>query len=306
MSLTVQAQDLAATRAELIEQSQRSRAGGDHSTALSLALRASTIAPGLTPSLRALIAVEQLALNQFADAYNSGVGCLREFRQNTTLADRETYTAACTQVIERAQVHVGRIVVMVSGQPSELHVRIAGQEIPAAVIGIPYIVNPGLVHVEAELDGQVFFRRVVNVAEGSTNNVTMTIPPRRIVVRTQQEVRPVSPAPIIILGAGGLGFITVGIVGAFQQSALTQLRAACDPQTTPDELNCFDRASTRQNIANVDTFTTATNVMIGVSTAITLAGTVWLVIDRLNATSSRPTRVQLAPSIGGLSFQGRW
>ncbi|MEI8259235.1 MAG: hypothetical protein WCJ30_26505, partial [Deltaproteobacteria bacterium] len=162
----------AAVRRELLDQAQRARAANDHPRALDLATRAASLQ--MTPSLRMFVAEEQAALGQFADALNNAELCTREAERDTGSRTHEAVMNACRQLAQTVRPRVARVTVQIAQPvPPGTRVTLAGHDLNSALYGVPYIVNPGVLVVEATADGMRAVRREVTVASGASLDVAL-------------------------------------------------------------------------------------------------------------------------------------
>ncbi len=194
----------AAVRRELVEQAQRARAANDHTRALDLATRASSLQ--MSPSLRMFIAEEQAALGQFADALNNAELCGREAERDTGSRTHEAVMNACRQLAVTVRPRVARVTVQIPPpSPAGVHVTLAGHELNSALFGVPYIVNPGVVVVEATAEGMRPVRREVTVAAGASLDVPLAFErvPSQVVAQPTNTVAlvPVTPPTQVVASA---------------------------------------------------------------------------------------------------------
>lgn len=91
--------------------------------------------------------------------------------------DADRARTARAQLAE-IEPRVPRLVVRVQGElPDGAIVRVAGAEVPHAVLGTERPVNPGSVRVEAEAEGYADFARTIEVAEGDRSIVDLSLVP---------------------------------------------------------------------------------------------------------------------------------
>lgn len=163
--------DIAARR-DLLQQAAAARAANDHARALDLAQRAGLVQ--MTPSLRMLIAQEQLALNAFADALGSGEQCVREADADASLRNRSTIRQTCQDIVTAAQPRVGRVTVNPPNPlPDGMVVTVNGNRLNPAFLGVPYVVTAGPVTVVATAPGRPEFRVQQAVNPGGTASVAV-------------------------------------------------------------------------------------------------------------------------------------
>jgi hypothetical protein len=165
-----------AARQQLIESSEQAAKAEDFRAALDGAQRAARIRKSLT--LMLFIARMQENLQAYADAYASAQQCLREGEFDTKARLREQTLEICRGMVNSLKAKVAHVVVNVPDPPQGLSVRLSGQELNHAAIGIPYLVTPGQIRVEATAPAHVPYRLDVDVPGGGTVNVTVTLAPR--------------------------------------------------------------------------------------------------------------------------------
>lgn len=234
---------LQVARRELLDQAQQARAANDHTRALELAERAAQIQ--MTPSVRLFIAQEQQSIGRVGEAYANGTLCAREAQMDTTSRQREAVQAACEQLAASLRERIGRITVTVPRPaPAGLRVQVAGQELVEVAWGIPFVVTPGPVTIEAGAEGFARFSRTVNVAAGGNESITIqltpgaggSLPPPRVVTGPG-STPPATPAasrgpgPFVLMGIGGAGLIFGGVSAGLFFSA----RGRCPNSVCPDQ-----------------------------------------------------------------------
>jgi len=160
-------------RQQLIERAQAAHGKGDHRAALDFAQRASRLRK--SPTLLLFIAEEQSELTLFADAYASAQQCLREAELDRTARLREQSIERCRSMADQLKAKVSYVVINVPTAPEGLSVRLSGQQLNQAAIGIPFLITPGNVTVEATAPSHVPYRLDITVPEGKTINVTVNL-----------------------------------------------------------------------------------------------------------------------------------
>lgn len=309
----------AAARRELLDQAQQARVANDHARALDLSLRASRIQ--MTPSLRMFIAEEQAATGLVADALNNAEVCVHEAERDTGSRIREVVMTTCQTLANTVRPRVARITVQTpQPAPAGLHITVGGHDLNDAFFGVPYIVNPGNVVIEAVAPGYQSVHREVSLASGAaadvplalvrietgpvvgasgepssgrpTATVTASIAPVAQHPVEQHPSRGPGAAPWIVMGAG---IVLLGVSAGFyfggRAPALEELRQSCnvDLSCPPTEMRAFERAQT---------FTTLSGVTVGVGAAAVAGGLIWF----LAAPRSSPrehAQLGIVPTPGG-------
>jgi hypothetical protein len=161
----------AVARRQLIGQAETSHDAGDHNRALDLALRAAAIE--MSTSLRYFLAREQEETGALADSYSSAAECLTEAEHDHKLRNRAIILRECRQIGIRIEVRIGKIVITVPERPPGMRIKVGGQDFNEAVIGLPYVVAPGTIAVEASAPDRTPFRESIRVDKGQTVNVAV-------------------------------------------------------------------------------------------------------------------------------------
>ncbi len=162
-------------RDALLREAEAAARRGDHTRAIEVARRAAALRP--TPSVAHFLAREHEALSQHLEALAHATACTRGAEADRALHNREALLTACRALAARVTERVGRVVVTLPEPlPPGLTVRVAGSPLPAALLGIPYAVEPGLVRVEAEAPGYQATRREVTVEAGRVETLALQLP----------------------------------------------------------------------------------------------------------------------------------
>lgn len=220
-----------ATRRRLIEEAQRLRGQNQHERALDAAQRAMTIQP--SPSLRMLVAQEEFAVGRYAEAFGNADLCMRDAAQDRQ-PNAVTVANTCRQLVEQARPRVGNIVVNVAPDAAShapgLRLVIANHDVPATLLGAPYVVTPGRVRVQLSATDWREASQEIEIAAGRTETVTLTLeeiprpvitppdppdrnvvapPDRPIIIVPPQTPEPQGPGagPYVLMGIGGAGLL---------------------------------------------------------------------------------------------------
>jgi len=162
-------------RQQLIERAQAAHQSGAHADALGLAQRAAQIRK--TPTLLLFIAQEQEELGQYADAYAYAQQCAREAELDPEAKLRDKAIERCRSLASGLKGRISYVVVNAPNPPAGLSIRLSGQQLNQAAIGVPYVITPGKVSVEATAPGRVPYRLEIDVPEAKTVNVTVSLAP---------------------------------------------------------------------------------------------------------------------------------
>ena len=309
---------MAATRRDLIRESQNARTANDHARALDLATRAGQLE--MSASLRRFIAEEQNAQGLLGPALGNAELCVREAEHDTS-ATHADHLSACQTLATNLRPRVARLIVE-TPRIAGLEVRVADSDLPSAGWGVPYLVTPGTVLVTANAPGYQPFRAEIDIGPGGTRSVhvVLTEAARQVELPTGSGGRiggghagrsvardALNPGPIALVSAGAAGFIAAGVFYLMRGSAIDARDTLCDASGCPEEARPdHDRAVT---------FNTLTNVSLGVGAACVIGGLVWYLIAprravaAIGAEPSAPTRhagLLLAPAADGAMIGWGW
>jgi hypothetical protein len=180
-------------RNQLITDAKAAHTAGDHTKALSLALKA--LALEATPSLHYFVAREEEETGALADGFATAQQCGSEAEHDTTLHNRDEILKGCNEIENRLKGRVAYVVVEAKDRPEGLRVKLSGQDLNGAALGIPYVVTPGTVVVEATAPGRSPYRLEVAVPKGKTINVAVTLEPAQALAQPPVAAPP-TVAPI--------------------------------------------------------------------------------------------------------------
>ncbi len=311
----------AAMRRELVEQAQRARSANDHTRALDLAVRASSLQ--MTPSLRMFIAEEQASLNLFADALNNAEMCSREAERDAASPTHTAVMNACRQLAQTVRPRVARVSVQIPPPaPAGLRVTIAGHDLNSALYGVPYMVNPGAIVVEATADGMRPVHREVTVAAGASLDVALAFeqgpgaaqpvsaastgpsgsPPQIISARLAPPTHDSTPPPSgpgagpwVFVGGGVVVMALSGVFYLLRIQTVTELERTC---FGPGNLLCPPESA--HFIESAQRWTTLSGIALGVGAAATASGLLWFALaPRANGTRREHARIDIVPMPGG-------
>ena len=164
-------------RQKLIDDATAAHKAGDHARALELGQKAGALQ--MTPAVRYFIAQEQEETGALVEAFAGAQRCAREASLDPSVApaQRELLVSRCQDMQTRLRARVAHIVVRANQVPQGLTVKLSGQTLNRAAIGIPYLVQPGRILVEALAPGFHPYQLDITVSEGQTINVTLQLTP---------------------------------------------------------------------------------------------------------------------------------
>jgi hypothetical protein len=316
-----------ATRRYLIEQATAERAAGRHAQALVLAQRAGAVL--MTPSVQLFIAQEMDATGDPAGALGLADQCVRDLGRDPTVARRAALLQTCRDLAREARARVGYLVVDVpSPAPDGLGVTVQGAALAPALLGVPNVVSPGSVVVEASAPGRQPFAATRGVAIGATVHVEVALapvaapvaepvaePPRAVapplavspVVAPTPRPRRSNPSggsrvlPWTLVAGGGAALVGGAVLWAVRSAALEGCvvadgAASCD---TPAHL---DAAMGANRLA------AGAGVLLGVGVVAVGAGLGWRLLSRSVATPSPGATLDVGLTRGALTvgLRGRF
>jgi hypothetical protein len=201
------------------------------------------------------------------------------------------------------------VIVLASGQPTEISVRIDGEEV-AATLDVPTPIDPGTYDIEVSAPGYMPWRSKFTAVEGKTTRVDVP-GARPAKVDTGLHVDP-EPSRgdggsrrglgIAITGGGAIALVASGVFGYLARQGYAEAEEMCGgsvercyPPRVPDAQKEVDSA---RGIANMST------VLFLVGGAVTATG-VYLIVTGSRAERAR---MSIAPSVwgdgGGLAISG--
>jgi hypothetical protein len=311
-----------AARRGLLEQAEAASHAGNHQQALELGERAGRIS--MTPSLRFFLASEQQALGRLADALGNAELCQQTAERDSTLRNRAALISQCRTMITDLSPHVGRVTVQVpTPAPQGLQVTIAGQSVSDAFWGVPFVVTPGHVSIDAVAPNCTAFHREVDITAGGNMNVAVqldaapvtassspsetassTAPSSAPIASPPPDTTPPSTgpgvAPWLLVGGGAL-LIAGGIVSvtAIRMLSLNALSTACS-----NSLVCAE--SNRGSYDTALGATIAGPIAIGVGAALATGGLIWFLSSRHASPARAHSSFGIAPLANGgmITFGG--
>jgi hypothetical protein len=299
-------------RRELLSQAEQAAEGGDHTRALDLARRASSIRP--STSLVAFMARELRALDRRVEALDQAGQCLREVAADATLRNRDTLRDACEAVRASVEPHVARLTIRVADASlAGLTVQVGEQPLVPALYGVPSPVMPGRVVVSAAAPGFAPFTQQVEAREGEVREVDVSLtalpPPPSVpeVVPPPQRVVPVLlPPPRASMGpgpwiVGGVALASVGVAGIFYGLAMSA-RDDRDARCPQPERGCPPDADADD--ARYAESLVGTNVAIAIGATAAVGAAAWFVVWKLThpSSSNPPSALLVSPTSLRIAF----
>ncbi|MBL8740622.1 MAG: hypothetical protein JNK04_06005 [Myxococcales bacterium] len=186
-----------AARRQLIEGAQAARQAGDRQRALDLASRAGQMQ--MTVSLRRFIAEEQLEVGLPASALGSAELCVREAKLDGLASE---HGSACEIIAATAKPRVAFVVITTKTAVPGLRVQVGDQEVPLALLGQRYVVNPGEIVVKATAPAYLPFQARATTVAGS--EVSVLLDPQLAPKVAPKNERGFYLSPLLPIGAGVL------------------------------------------------------------------------------------------------------
>lgn len=287
-----------ATRTALIAEAREAHRVNDHARAVDLATRAGAIR--WTGTLRGFVAREQVALGRLADALGNAELCAREAPAETPSPSRDAILDWCRAQVTELRPQLGQVIVQATSSPDGLRVRVDGHALRAALLGVPYLVTPGLIAVEADAPGHRPYRRAFEVARGATVTVPLaleqaTAAPAPVVrVTTTRTVR--SPLGPVLMGVGAAAAVTGLVLWLVATERYNDLDGRCRERCLQGEID--------REYGPIDDLDRAAIVTGYGGLGIAAAGAVlFFVLTRREAVVA-PPRVSLQVGPGALGLAG--
>ncbi len=194
---TAQAQSLSSATEEardrMIKDAQAAHSAGDHKRALDLAQRAATIR--LTPSLRYFLGFEQEEVGKLAEAYGNAQRCLRELELDPQAPARDEFLRLCTGLRDLLAPRIAYLTLKLPEDVSGAEVKVNGEAVNLALLGVPYVVTPGSVKIVASAPGRVPFANDITSTPGSHFEIKIALPASSLVAIPPASASESTPCP---------------------------------------------------------------------------------------------------------------
>ena len=157
-------------------------------------------------------------------------------------------------------------VVLAGAEVSDVFVSLNDELLPAALIGVKRPVNPGKWRIKG-VRGEQIVEQSIDLAEGATQDVTLTFPK---LSHVKPSATPLAPAPesahvaqqpsagpdhtlaYVAFGVSGAALITGGIFGGLALSQKSDLEKACpNGECGPDQHSSNDSYETKKTISGI-------------------------------------------------------
>ena len=164
----------AATRRSLLIQADHAAQSGDHVAALDFAERAARIAS--SPSIRYFLAREERLIGRLADALGNADLCVQNARRDPALHNRAAILSECQLIADELEPRVAHVMISAPVPTiAGLSVQVNGTALSDALLGTPYVVNPGRTTIDASAPGHSAFHQTLTPAAGATANITLEL-----------------------------------------------------------------------------------------------------------------------------------
>lgn len=308
-----------AARALLIEQAERAAAAGDHAAALGFAERAGRIE--MTPSLRMIIAEQQIETGAAAAAMSSALLCGREAARDAALPYRDNVIARCRDVAQRARASVALVTLRAPADAVDPRVELDGRAVPGELLDVPQPMDPGshtaVLHARARRPST----RPFEARSGESQDVSLELgpaePPPIVVAPAPAPVvvapapapaplvvdRGVGPGPVALIAVGGAAIVASAVFFALRATSADGCATGPDPARPSEEVWLCDSAAQVEAVSMRPTWTVLAGTTLGAGVLSAGAGVTWWLLGRRGATTPRPSVVAW-PGGAGLSVAG--
>ncbi len=297
---------------DLFARGRELRANDDCGSAAPLFRKAWQIYPRGLGSLRNLAECEE-QLGHYASARRAWLDLKRALITAPPDPKYEGWEQDAEEAAERLKPKVASFVVDVyvrspegealANEKSGVELFVNGESIGTTLVGTPLERDPGTYRLRAQVAGAKPVEQEVTLAAGDNPRVTM-----RLTIEPKPE--PVAPAVEdhsgrrtvgwIVAGVGAAALIGSGVTFLLRNGAKSELDEKC-----PSHNGCPE--SLRDTVETGETMTTLTNVLLPVGVLGVAAG-LTLVFTSGSSASARKagTAVRVMPSLGGVTFSGRF
>lgn len=268
------------------------------------------------PTLVVDLARSLAGLGRLVEAYEHYELVLREgVSPNTPWSWQKAYRDA-ERELEKIKPRLSWLTISVSGARKPA-VFIDGRRVPAAAVGVPRAVNPGLRMVAARARGFSSKQRQIMVAEGQHETLELVLEPKRegaveepepIEVEVVDELPPPRletgsaqrTVGYVALTVGGVGLVVGGVSAALVLRTRSELSNRC-PDGVCVPLNQQQKSDLQQDINRYGLFKTAATVSLITGLVGVAAGT-YLLVSKGGSprveSGAQKASVQVEPYVG--------
>lgn len=306
--------------AEQFAEGRRLYKAGEFGKALSLFAQA--FASSKSPNARLYLARTLRELGRLPEAYEEMRAALNDARFMAETQPRyvETRDAAASE-LALLEPKVGRLVIALSGDPSQARVSIDGVPVAKDKLGTVLVVTPGTKTIEAVSAGGTALKRTVQLAGGATETVTLSLeggtqpaagaaakPAAGTEPQTAAEAEPetdgATQEPVRIAGyvVGGVGLATLvvfAVSAAQAKSSYDTLDEECGGQRCT-ELTYADE------VDRGETMETLSHVTLAVGLAATVAGGLMVIFGGADEAPEQQAGLRFGPSRALVTYGARF
>ena len=202
----------------------------------------------------------QISLGHYVDGSEDLRAVIREQLAPRAPAAFAAAKARAQKALDAALPHIGKLRVDVVGPaPADVTLKVDGETISSASVGLERPIDPGSHAVEASAPSYLSKSANVEVPDGGSQAVTLTLdaeptPPKKIVVvpvQPVQSTRVIWPAAALF-GVAGAGAILTAVFGSLAIARKNDLGNACaGTSCPPTAIGTYNDATTFASVANV-------------------------------------------------------
>jgi hypothetical protein len=287
--------DVEATRQALVQEAAAASQTGDHARAIDRARRAAAIR--MSPSLRFLLAREELAVGLPLEAHTHATACVDEVAASAALPGGDVLRARCEALRDESERSLSRLTLRLpSPSPASLRVFVDGIPVDLAQLEVTRARLPGAVEVVATAEGFERFRetRTLSVGELATITLALRRPPPAVAgpvapPPVRVEPRSVSYAgPWALGGVAVAGLISMAVFGGLALDAQRERDARCATAAACDLSGAAAADARYRDLA------AGTNVSLAVASGFAVAALTWWLVSLANRGASRVTATPTA------------
>jgi hypothetical protein len=209
----------------------------DYATALDRFQRAESLYKA--PSIAVMVARCLARLGRVVEAVDKYEETLRMPLDAAAPEAFQRAVADATAEVEPARARVARIELRLPADaPPKTVVTLDDKPVPAALIGVPVPVDPGVLHVAARAPGREPYAYDVALAEGARQSVEITLAPLHQPVSARAGSTPAAPKDqhhghstltVALLTGGGLSLAAGTVTGISALNHKSHLDKVCSP-----------------------------------------------------------------------------